>query len=273
MNSDQIKEMLLSLEPTPAPFTVVLSGKSSKKVDGLYRPDTREIILHNKNFKNDEALIYTAIHEYAHHLHFSSSDKPTYKRAHTIAFWDLFHRLLGLAEEKGLYVNLLTKEGPLKSLGDRIKKEFVEPHGKLMMDFGQSLQEAFDLCQTYGASFQDFLDRVLGMSKVTGDTAIRVSQLSLPPTMSFEQMKEVARIKDPEVRKEIAQKAKSGFSLDMMKAAIRNSNARPESDDPEVKRKQLEKEKQRIERHINDLRQRLAALESQLLTIEVQNDV
>ncbi len=266
--------MLLSLEPEAAPFTVVLSGKSSKKVDGLYRPDTQEIILHNKNFKNDEALIYTSIHEYAHHLHFCSPQKPSTTRAHTIVFWDLFHRLLHKAEEKGLYVNLLTKEGPLKSLGERIKKEFVEPHGKLMMDFGRSLQEAFELCQTYGASFQDFMDRVLGMSKVTGDAAIRVSQLSLPPSLSFEQMKEVARIKDPELRKEIAQKSRNGYSLDMMKAAIRNSNSTggDRDENPEYKRKQLEKEKIRLEKHINDLRQRLASLETQIIELEAADE-
>ena len=51
MNNDAIKELLLKLEETSIDFTVTLSGKESNKVNGLYKPETHEIILHNKNFK------------------------------------------------------------------------------------------------------------------------------------------------------------------------------------------------------------------------------
>ena len=53
MNNEQIKEMLLQIEDTKIDFTVTMSGKESKKVNGLYKPDTHEIILHNLNFKSD----------------------------------------------------------------------------------------------------------------------------------------------------------------------------------------------------------------------------
>ena len=69
MSNDQIKKVLLTLRKSAHDFTVILSGKKSRKVHGLYKPDTREIIIHNKNFTNDNELMYTAIHEYAHHLH------------------------------------------------------------------------------------------------------------------------------------------------------------------------------------------------------------
>ena len=83
MNQDQVKEKLLAIEDAPLEFSVIFSGKRSKKVNGLYKPDTREILIHNKNFQGgsggekaqgatataDNLLIYTAIHEYAHHLH------------------------------------------------------------------------------------------------------------------------------------------------------------------------------------------------------------
>ena len=68
MNQDQIKEMLLKIEDSELDFSVTFTGKESKKVNGLYKPDTHEILLHTKNFKTDNQLIYTAIHEYAHHL-------------------------------------------------------------------------------------------------------------------------------------------------------------------------------------------------------------
>ena len=61
MNNDEIKERLLKLEETSIDFTVTMSGKESPKVNGLYKPETHEIILHNKNFKSDNQLIYTAI--------------------------------------------------------------------------------------------------------------------------------------------------------------------------------------------------------------------
>ena len=68
MNRDQIKELLLSLENTDLDFEVIFSGKSSKKVNGLYKCETREIVLHNKNFNTDNQLIYTAIYEYTHQM-------------------------------------------------------------------------------------------------------------------------------------------------------------------------------------------------------------
>ena len=60
--------MLLDIQETKLEFSVVQSGKESKRVNGLYKPDTREIILHNKNFKTDNQVVYTAVHEYTHHL-------------------------------------------------------------------------------------------------------------------------------------------------------------------------------------------------------------
>jgi len=62
MNQDQVKELLLTLDKNVPDFSVIFSGKMSGKVDGLYYPDRREIIIHNKNFEEDGQLIYTAIH-------------------------------------------------------------------------------------------------------------------------------------------------------------------------------------------------------------------
>ena len=68
MDNEQIKQMLLQIEDSKLDFTVTMTGKESTRVNGLYKPETREILLHNKNFKSDMQLIYTAIHEYTHHL-------------------------------------------------------------------------------------------------------------------------------------------------------------------------------------------------------------
>ena len=44
MNNDQIKSLLLELQPDVPEFAVILSGKASRRVNGLYKSDTREII-------------------------------------------------------------------------------------------------------------------------------------------------------------------------------------------------------------------------------------
>jgi hypothetical protein len=56
MNNESIKEMLLNIQESELEFSVILTGKDSKRVNGLYKPDTREILLHNKNFKTDNEL-------------------------------------------------------------------------------------------------------------------------------------------------------------------------------------------------------------------------
>ncbi|MBP5449726.1 MAG: hypothetical protein J6Y01_06370, partial [Spirochaetales bacterium] len=74
MNQDQIKAKLCEIMKPDVDFTLVLSGKASKKVNGLYYPEKKEIVLHNRNFDradgtvDDNLMMYTAIHEFAHHI-------------------------------------------------------------------------------------------------------------------------------------------------------------------------------------------------------------
>ena len=49
MDNETIKAHLLEIEESKLDFTVTLTGKESKRVNGLYKPETREILLHNKN--------------------------------------------------------------------------------------------------------------------------------------------------------------------------------------------------------------------------------
>ena len=92
MTNEHIKEMLLELEKTDIDFTVTMTGKESKKVNGLYKPTTHEILIHNLNFKNDNQLMYTAIHEYTHHLINVRNEKNGIssqkgEKSHTTEFW------------------------------------------------------------------------------------------------------------------------------------------------------------------------------------------
>ena len=86
--------MLLDIQESKLDFTVTMTGKESKRVNGLYKPETREILLHNKNFKTDNELIYTAVHEYTHHLineeqieEAGGREPPHQARSHTNYFF------------------------------------------------------------------------------------------------------------------------------------------------------------------------------------------
>lgn len=90
VKSKQVKDRLLRIRENDKYFEVVVSGKWSSKVDRLYKPENREIVLHNKNFETDSELLFTAIHEYTHHLQFTASATSISGRAHINHFWSLF---------------------------------------------------------------------------------------------------------------------------------------------------------------------------------------
>ena len=157
MDNEKIKQILLDIHETSLEFSVTLTGKESKKVNGLYKPETREILLHNKNFKSDNMLIYTAVHEYTHHLineqqlaENGGKLPPKGSKVHTQAFWVKFHELLEIAEQKGYYVLGLENSPELEELTQKIKKEYLEANGRLMQEFGKLLAKAHALCEGYG---------------------------------------------------------------------------------------------------------------------------
>ena len=130
MDNEKIKEMLLDIASTDLDFTVTQSGKESCRVNGLYKPDTHEIILHNKNFKTDSELVYTSIHEYTHHLiaekqiALNGSSYMYNAKVHNEAFWAKFHSLLKIAEEKKYYSIDIDSFPELKELTENIQKNY-----------------------------------------------------------------------------------------------------------------------------------------------------
>ncbi len=268
MNQDQVKEKLLllnqDLEHDIEEFQVIFSGKESKKVHGLYKPEEREIIIHNKNFSDDNSLMYTAIHEFAHHVHFSTSRKgatgPISSRAHTVEFRSIFHDLLVKAEEKGIYTNTVITVDELRDLADKIRDQFMRINGELMKDFGQALMEAEKLCRRHGARFEDFVERVLRMPRQTASTIMKMKAMDLPPDLGYENMKTLAGVRNAQARLEAIEAFQQGASTDQVKQALKNREP-AKTPDPV---KKLEQEKKRIEKSLESLRQRLEELELQL---------
>ncbi|MBN1700097.1 MAG: hypothetical protein JW881_21480 [Spirochaetales bacterium] len=251
MNQDQVKEKLLLLDEATEDFRVIFSGKKSRKVDGLYLPDTREIIIHNKNHETDGELMYTAIHEFAHHIHFTTSSVPVSTKAHTVRFWNILHTLLFKAEESGIYRNIFTANPEFVALTKTIKEEFLYKNGLLMKEFGGLLARARELCDKYHASFTDYIDRILSLPRTNARSCIKVHAYNIDPRIGFENMKTVAGIASEEIRAKAERAFLDGQSPDMVKVQWKS---REEHDDPLIN---LKKEKMQIEKRITLLSQRL----------------
>ncbi len=262
MNQDHIKDMLLALENTELDFTVTMTGKKSRKVNGLYKPDSREILLHNKNFTDDNQLVYTAIHEYAHHLQCEVDGPLRSPRSHTGAYWARFHALLEKAEKKGLYSIGVEKSDSLSRLTEEIRSKYLAENGRLMNELGGLLAKGHALCQEAGVRYEDWIDRVLCLPRTAAKTAVRVSSLDINPSLGYEAMKIVASQSTPEQRHAAEKQFTAHRSPDSIKVALAKTAA---EEDPVVR---LEKEKKRLEKTIAMLKSRLEAVEKSLSGME-----
>ncbi|TFH41323.1 MAG: hypothetical protein E4G96_05755 [Chrysiogenales bacterium] len=258
MNQDQVKERLLLLDPDTEGFTVTFTGKASRKVDGLYYPDRREILLHNKNFSDDNHLLYTAIHEFAHHVHYTRSTVPVSKRAHTNTFWSIFHRLLFLAEEKGIYSNVFRSDERFVVLTKQIKDEYLSVNGGLMKELGGLLFKAEELCREHNASFEDYVDRELLLHRSSARLLMKFKEMDIDPAIGYENMKTVAGIREESFRTDAVQAFEMGKSPDMVRAEFA---VRAKSDEALGS---LFQERDRIERSIGTLTKKLARIERRI---------
>ena len=261
MNNEQIKATLRRLRGTEHDFTVILSGKKSRKVHGLYKPESREIIIHNRNFTNDNELMYTAIHEYAHHIQFTTSATPMSVRTHTTAFWNLFHTLLFEAERKGIYQNPFEEIEELRDLTRRIREKFLAASGSLMKELGRLLIQAHGVCEKHGTSFSDYLDRVLSLPRTSAQLIMKAHTLDIDPRVGFENMRSLASIRDDGERSRAQAELLEGHSPDMVKAKYAERQA------PRDARQALQQERERIERMIERLRKRLQEIEKRISAV------
>ena len=259
MSNEQIKKVLLQLRKTDQDFTVILSGKKSRKVHGLYKPESREIIIHNRNFTSDNEMMYTAIHEYAHHLQFTGPDAPVSARTHTTAFWNLLHTLLFEAEQKGIYTNPFEAIPEFRTLTRQIREKFLAGSGSLMKELGRLLIEAHALCTKHGTSFSDYLDRALALPRASAQVIMKSHTLDLDPRVGFENMRTLAAIRDEVSRGHAQEELRQGHSPDMVKVKYLGGQKRHKDG-----RAALQEERARIEKTISRMKKRLAEIEKRI---------
>jgi len=262
MNQDSVKEKLLAIEDAPLEFSLVFSGKKSAKVNGLYKPQTREIIIHNRNFQSDGAgdnlLLYTAIHEYAHHLHACSRGGTLSARAHNSEFWAIFHALLDKAQGKKIYRDVFSGSPELLKLTELIRSKYLKNNGELVKEMGRHLIKAHNLCAEIGVRFEDYVDRMLRIPRTAANMAVKMFEYDISPEVGADNMRFLAGIKDEDDRKEAETSLIKGKSPDSVKIQIKNKK---NEDDPLDR---LEKEKTRLEKTIASLSKRLEEVKREL---------
>jgi hypothetical protein len=261
LNQDYVKEQLLAIEDAPLEFSLVFSGKKSKKVNGLYKPESREIVIHNRNFIEDNLLLYTAIHEYAHHLHACKRGGKLSSRAHTSEFWAILHNLLEKAETKHIYRNVFASSPELTVLTETIRTKYLAENGTLVKEFGEKLLAAHDLCGKIGGRFEDYIDRVLRIPRIAAMTAIKTHQYNINPSVGPDNMRFLTGIRDEDSRTAAESALLGGESPDAVKFAAKTRRTLSNEDPP---RDRLEKEKARLERTIGLLKKRLDEIEQEL---------
>lgn len=265
VTNESIKEKLLELEESELDFSVIQTGKKSKKVNGLYNRDTREILLHNKNFTSDEELLYTAIHEYAHHLESEEELKKnggtfSAKRPHNKDFYFRFNSLLEKAKEKGVYTIDISSSPELVEITKRIKNDYIKEGAVKMIEFGKLLMKAHELCKTCKVRYEDYVERVLKLPRLSEKSIVRVAQNPSNPEIGFENMKMLSLIKNNEEKKAAQEMFLNGDNPLSVRAAL----ARKDKADEGNAREKLLREKNRLEKTIETLTKRLENLEREI---------
>lgn len=97
------KDFLKQIYVCKVPFDVVVVHTKPKTRMGTCNPRSRRIRI-NDGWGNVHDCKETAIHEYAHHIHYTEKGKTKRKEdPHGKQFWQIYGQLMFLAKQKGLY--------------------------------------------------------------------------------------------------------------------------------------------------------------------------
>jgi hypothetical protein len=263
MDQDTVKEKLQSIHESPIDYVVIFSGKKSAKVNGLYNPLSKEIVIHNRNFvdvegqQNENLLLFTSIHELAHHIVMSEkgSESP---RAHSQDFWATFHDLLDVAEKKGIYRAEIDAETQ-KLVEDA--REIDRKIAELQRELGRIILAIEESCRKNGIRPEDAIERKAQISKPTTKAAVAAYAMG-DQGVGSDIQSEAAKQRDEDKRVAIIAAGHEGKSVIQAK----KSTAPVKPVDAEDETATLIREKRRIERTVESLTRRLEEIKQQLIT-------
>jgi hypothetical protein len=157
MNELEVKEALLRIYPAKDDFIVFFIEEKNNKYNGVYRPMEKKIVLYTKNFSNDDTLMYTAVHEMAHHI-LRSELNILEKNKHSGFFWAVFYDLLDIAEKLKIYEPSKYIDDKTALLIENAKKISVEM-ALWRRELGEVILKLSELCEENGARFEDVVER------------------------------------------------------------------------------------------------------------------
>jgi hypothetical protein len=263
MNQDAVKDKLSRLRLCKEAFSVVFSGKKSRRVNGLYRYFSREILIHNLNFVgednacDDNQLIYTAIHELAHHVQATEFGEQG-SRCHTQLFWSCFHDLLEEAERQGTYRLELTPE--TQALADQAR-ELSRQIAALQRELGGVLYRLNKKCVEQRIRTEDVFQRKLQLTASTARKAIAAAELDLSDgdRIGVDQQAAILGARSPEAQAAMLEGSRAGKTVEQLKRP-----AIPPSIGPDDELDKLVQERERLEAAIQSLNHRLAQVKIRL---------
>jgi hypothetical protein len=263
MNQDAVREKLSLLRQCKEAFSVVFSGKKSRRVNGLYSYARREILIHNLNFVgednacDDNRLIYTAIHELAHHLQMTEFGERG-NRCHTQLFWSCFHDLLEEAERQGIYRLELTPE--TQALADQAR-ELSRQIATLQRELGVVLERLHEKCVEQRIRTEDVFQRKLQLTASTARKAIAAAELGLSDgdRIGVDQQAAILGARSPEAQAALLEGSRAGKTVEQLKRP-----AVPPSFGPDDELDKLVQERERLEATIQSLNHRLVLVKIRL---------
>ena len=263
MTQELVRENLLKLHSCIEEFTLEFSGRKSGRVNGTYRPGTRHITINNRNFDNNEtganALFYTAMHEFAHHIQFTEH-KHSGSRSHTKLFYSILDSLAAKAEELGLY--RYDADPDVKALVNEAAEVSAEI-AALQRRLGNVLNRLHSVCMRKGLRYEDVVKRKVKISVRMEKKLNKIAALrDLPKDIGFETQEAIAAAKSEKEREAMLEAAKDGKSVAQVKQAAVSTRKEPDELDALVREKEncktmIEKWKQRLK----DIMERIKKLE------------
>ena len=259
MTNDQIKTALKQLFDCKTDFTVQQTGKKSGRVNGYYKPATHGIFLNDHNFATANEMMYTAIHELTHHILITEKGVNSPK-SHSGIFWASFYDLLDKAVERGIYERTRSEQTQkLIAEAKRIEREIIEANKRL----GHIIAQIYQSCRTNNERTEDVIEHDLQMTQARARSLVNESLLenNTPEDIA----KSITKASNAEQRTAAQHTAETGKTPAQVKAIAQR---KPRISDDDIKAQEnLQKEKQRLERTIERLNDRLKHIEEQLQSI------
>ncbi len=264
MNNEEIKSNLSKLFDCKTDFTVTQTGKKSSTVNGFYKPATCEIFLHNKNFTSTNKLMYTAVHEFTHHVLTTEKGIKTTK-CHSGIFWSTFYDFLDKAIQLGFYSRERSRQTKgLIENAKQLQKTIIEAQKSL----GAVIRQINEACILNGERFEDVVEHDLQITRNKAKEYVRLEKTDCTNS----EMAKAVTAKDVMIQQAAQEAANEGKTVEQVKAIAKQ---KPNVDDDLGKKakvtdnglespEKLLREKERLKRTIEQLNDRLVQVEETL---------